>query len=174
MNELDDIDALAAEYVLGTLSRAERSKADALRARDAAFAAAVLAWERRLGPLADVVTPIEPPAASHPPTGATAIASPRNACVYDVYRFASEYQNTIARATGDNNPHVRFNCHDAATNTIDETITKMVASRLLRTPRGISRIAVRGLSASIRASTRRLNPIAALRAETIATITQRI
>ena len=37
------------------------------------------------------------------------------------------------------------------------------------TPRGISRIAVRGFSASIRASTIRLNPIAALRAATIAT-----
>ena len=37
------------------------------------------------------------------------------------------------------------------------------------TPRGISRFAVRGLSASNRASTSRLKPIAALRAATIAT-----
>src|SRR5882762_7158959 len=37
------------------------------------------------------------------------------------------------------------------------------------TPRGSSRIAVRGFSASMRASARRLNPIAALRAATIAT-----
>jgi hypothetical protein len=37
------------------------------------------------------------------------------------------------------------------------------------TPRGSSRPAVRGLSASIRASASRLNPIAALRAATIAT-----
>jgi anti-sigma-K factor RskA len=62
MSELGDIDALAAEYVLGTLSHAERAEAEARRARDAAFDAAVLAWERRLGPLADVVVPVEPPA----------------------------------------------------------------------------------------------------------------
>jgi hypothetical protein len=37
------------------------------------------------------------------------------------------------------------------------------------TPRGISRIAVRGFFASYAASTSRLNPIAALRAATIAT-----
>jgi anti-sigma-K factor RskA len=61
MSELDDIDALAAEYVLGTLSHAERTQAEARRARDAAFDAEVLAWERRLGPLADVVTPVAPP-----------------------------------------------------------------------------------------------------------------
>ncbi len=36
-------------------------------------------------------------------------------------------------------------------------------------PRGISRFAVRGFSASKRASTSRLNPIAALRAATMAT-----
>ena len=45
--------------------------------------------------------PAPPPAASHPPTGATAIASPRKSCVYDVNRLASEYQNTIASATGE-------------------------------------------------------------------------
>ena len=49
--------------------------------------------------------PPRPPAASQPPTGATAIASPRNACVDQVNRFASEYQKTIARATGDSAKH---------------------------------------------------------------------
>ena len=34
----DDHDALAAEYVLGTLSAAEREQAEALLARDAGFA----------------------------------------------------------------------------------------------------------------------------------------
>jgi anti-sigma-K factor RskA len=61
MTELDEIDALAAEYVLGTLTHAERAEAEARRARDAAFNAAVLAWERRLGPLAEVVAPVQPP-----------------------------------------------------------------------------------------------------------------
>jgi anti-sigma-K factor RskA len=61
MSGLDDIDALAAEYVLGTLSFAERSEAEARRATDPAFNAAVLAWELRLGPLSDAVRPVQPP-----------------------------------------------------------------------------------------------------------------
>jgi anti-sigma-K factor RskA len=61
MNELDDIDALAAEFVLGTLSRAERAEAEAKLESDPAFAKAVAVWERRLGPLAEVVAPVQPP-----------------------------------------------------------------------------------------------------------------
>ncbi len=61
MTGLDDIDALAAEYVLGTLSHAERSEAEVRRQRDAAFSAAVLGWERRLGPLAEDVVAVPPP-----------------------------------------------------------------------------------------------------------------
>ena len=49
------------------------------------------------------------------------------------------------------------------------TITKAAASGFESRPRGSSRIAVRGLSASICASTRRLKPIAALRALTMHT-----
>jgi hypothetical protein len=48
-------------------------------------------------------------------------------------------------------------------------ITKIAASRTVMVPRGSSRPAVRGFKASNLASTRRLNPIAALRADTIAT-----
>lgn len=62
MTELDDIDALAAEYVLGTLTHAEHTEAEARRGIDPAFNLAVLEWERRLGPLADVVAPVQPPA----------------------------------------------------------------------------------------------------------------
>ena len=47
------------------------------------------------------------------------------------------------------------------------TTTNSAASRRVIAPRGSSRIAVRGLSASNRASTSRLNPIAALRAPTM-------
>src|SRR5688572_13802633 len=114
--------------------------------------------------------PNGPRAASHPPTGATAIARPRNACVYDVYRFAREYQNTISSATGGNMPHKGVTWVAANMNISDETTTNTVASRRPRAPVGISRIAVRGLSASMRASTIRLNPMAALRADTMATI----
>ena len=61
MTEPDDMDALAAEYVLGTLSRAERATAEGRRESDPVFEQAVQAWERRLGPLAEVVAPIAPP-----------------------------------------------------------------------------------------------------------------
>lgn len=61
MTELDDIDGLAAEYVLGTLSREEREAAAARLDRDPGFAEAVAAWERRLGPLSEVVAPVQPP-----------------------------------------------------------------------------------------------------------------
>jgi anti-sigma-K factor RskA len=61
MNELDDIDGVAAEYVLGTLTHAERQDAEARRAKDPAFDAAVRDWERRLSPLTASVSPVEPP-----------------------------------------------------------------------------------------------------------------
>jgi hypothetical protein len=89
--------------------------------------------------------------------------------VYAVYRFASEYQKTMAKATGDNARHSVDNWPAATTNTTDEMTTNAVAAGRVITPCGSSRIAVRGLRASNSASTRRLNPIAALRAATIAT-----
>jgi hypothetical protein len=85
-----------------------------------------------------------------------------------VKRFASEYQKTIASATGDSARQTGPSFHAASTNAIDETITKARASARVITPRGSSRIAVRGLSASCEASASRLNPIAALRAATMA------
>lgn len=62
MTGLDDIDALAAECVLGTLSREERAEAAARLESDPAFAKAVADWERRLGPLSEAVAPVQPPA----------------------------------------------------------------------------------------------------------------
>ncbi len=62
MTDEQDIDMLAAEYVLGTLSTAERA-AVVLRARsETALAAAIEAWERRLGPLAERSAPAMAPA----------------------------------------------------------------------------------------------------------------
>ena len=57
----DDHDALAAEYVLGTLSAEERDQAEALLARDAGFAETVRQWEHRLGELNVMVEAVEPP-----------------------------------------------------------------------------------------------------------------
>ena len=57
----DDRDALAAEYVLGTLSAQEREEAEALLTEDAAFAETVRLWEHRLGELNVMVEAVEPP-----------------------------------------------------------------------------------------------------------------
>jgi hypothetical protein len=60
MSELDYMDALAAEYVLGTLDVEERTQARTLLGADEAFAAKVQLWERRFGDLHLMVEPVEP------------------------------------------------------------------------------------------------------------------
>jgi len=62
MTQEEDIEGLAGEYVLGSLTREERREVDARRGRDRALASAIAAWERRLGPLAELVPGEEPPA----------------------------------------------------------------------------------------------------------------
>jgi len=59
----DARDALAAEYVLGTLEAREATAVAAALPSDPALAAAVAAWEARLAPLADLATPEAPPPA---------------------------------------------------------------------------------------------------------------
>jgi anti-sigma-K factor RskA len=61
MNEHDDIDGLAAEYVLGTLDASERTSVAARRQREAALNDAISSWERRLAPLNGAAPTIEPP-----------------------------------------------------------------------------------------------------------------
>jgi hypothetical protein len=56
----DDLSALAAEYVIGTLDPDERARANALLDVDEGFRALVRAWERRLGELHLMVEPVEP------------------------------------------------------------------------------------------------------------------
>ncbi len=58
----EDRNALAAEYVLGTLSLEERGQVEALLLIDTAFAELVHQWERRLGELNVMVESVEPPA----------------------------------------------------------------------------------------------------------------
>jgi anti-sigma-K factor RskA len=58
----EDLDALAAEYVLGTLASDERAHAEALIAIDPGFTEIVRQWERRLGELNVMVEAVEPPA----------------------------------------------------------------------------------------------------------------
>ena len=61
MSDTDEFDALAGEYVLGTLDAAERAAVAARREREPALDQAIIAWERRLGPLDAVSPEIEPP-----------------------------------------------------------------------------------------------------------------
>jgi anti-sigma-K factor RskA len=54
------LDALAGEFVLGTLDSEERNQAQALLDSDQSFAARIKLWERRLGELHLMVEPVEP------------------------------------------------------------------------------------------------------------------
>lgn len=56
----EERDALAGEYVLGTLDPSERSAAEARIAADPAFAAAVADWQKRLQPLSDAQAAVTP------------------------------------------------------------------------------------------------------------------
>lgn len=63
MIENPDKEVLAAEYVLGTLGLAERVQVQQMIASDPVFASIVRDWERRLGELNVLVTPVVPPPA---------------------------------------------------------------------------------------------------------------
>jgi anti-sigma-K factor RskA len=57
----DDPEMLAGEYVLGTLTHAERAAATARRGSDPAFDAVVTEWEQRLAPLDELMQDADPP-----------------------------------------------------------------------------------------------------------------
>lgn len=56
----ENLDELAGEYVLGTLSSARRQDVNARLPHDAALRAAVDRWEERLLPLTSLAEPVEP------------------------------------------------------------------------------------------------------------------
>ncbi|MDM0014451.1 anti-sigma factor [Variovorax sp. J22P168] len=58
----DDLQALAGEYVLGTLPSASRREVEARMTSEPALRAAVQAWEERLHPLVALAEPVEPSA----------------------------------------------------------------------------------------------------------------
>lgn len=60
MSDRDDIEMLAAEYVLGTLESAEREVVASRRLSDPELDAAILAWEARLAPLGSYAEEIRP------------------------------------------------------------------------------------------------------------------
>jgi anti-sigma-K factor RskA len=59
-NDRDALDALAGEYVLGTLDTDERHAAETRLATDPVFRNAVARWQRRLQPLSQVAGDAEP------------------------------------------------------------------------------------------------------------------
>ncbi len=59
----DDPMLLAGEYALGSLDLAGMREAEAIAARDPAFAAEIVFWQDRLHPLSRAVDPVQPPAA---------------------------------------------------------------------------------------------------------------
>ncbi|MFM2391543.1 MAG: hypothetical protein RLZZ437_3098 [Pseudomonadota bacterium] len=61
MTPREEDDVLAAEYVLGTLTLAERSAVEARLKTDASFAASVAAWENRLAGLNDEFAEVPAP-----------------------------------------------------------------------------------------------------------------
>lgn len=66
MTDEDDIDGLAAEFVLGSLTPLEREQVNSRRRTDGALRNAIEAWEKRLGTLADGVPGVEPPGHVYP------------------------------------------------------------------------------------------------------------
>ncbi|HJZ29539.1 MAG TPA: anti-sigma factor [Hyphomicrobiaceae bacterium] len=97
MTEEDDIDGLAAEYVLGSLNPGERTAVDQRRRGDRALADAIRAWERRLGPLNRRVGEIEPPAHLFEAI-LQRIQAPRAAEVVELRRHARRWRGIAAGA----------------------------------------------------------------------------
>ena len=62
MNPQHEVDELAGEYVLGTLSAARRRDVEQRLAGDAGLRAAVQRWQEQLLPLASLAEPVEPSA----------------------------------------------------------------------------------------------------------------
>ena len=98
MTEEDDIDGLAAEYVLGSLDPSERSAVDVRRRRDPALATAIGAWERRLAPLSQQGPEVEPPAHLFDAI-LNRISAPRSAEVALLRRHARRWRSIAAAAT---------------------------------------------------------------------------
>ena len=98
MTEEDDIDGLAAEYVLGSLDPSEREVVDRRRRSDRVLADAIDAWERRLAPLSRHAPEVAPP-----PHLLEAIlkriAAPRSHEVIVLRRHARRWRGIAAAAT---------------------------------------------------------------------------
>ena len=105
----EDNELPAAEFVLGTLDFSERAALASRRERDPALAAAIEAWERRLGPLAETVPSRGPPPdlfdrimakiSDTPVTGAAQAAAPAQGNVIDITRRLRRWRAGALTAT---------------------------------------------------------------------------
>jgi anti-sigma-K factor RskA len=98
MTEDEDIDGLAAEYVLGSLDPSERVAVDVRRRSDHPLADAIRAWERRLGPLSWQAPEVQPPAHLFDSI-LQRIATPKTAEVVLLRRHAKRWRGIAAAAT---------------------------------------------------------------------------
>jgi anti-sigma-K factor RskA len=103
MTDDKDIDGLAGEYVLGTLDAGERASVAARRQREPLLNAAILDWERRLGPLTDLVAPVTPPTdllrKIEARIDGADIAPPGSATIIDLRRRVKLWRATAVAAT---------------------------------------------------------------------------
>ena len=100
MTGTDDIDALAAEYVLGTLDADERAAVAARRGREPALERAIAAWEQRLAPLNGGVTEVAPPIGLRDAVMArVAVQSASSANVIALTRRAARWRNAAIGMT---------------------------------------------------------------------------
>lgn len=58
----DDLDLLAAEYVIGLLTSEEMHEVEVEAAVNPTLAASITRWQTRLHPMAEAVPPLPPPA----------------------------------------------------------------------------------------------------------------
>lgn len=98
-----DIEGLAAEYVLGSLTNAEREEVDSRRKSDIALDAAVLAWQRRLAPLSELTPEVEPRADAFASILARISqvprSEPRSADIHILYRNARRWRRVATGAS---------------------------------------------------------------------------
>ena len=97
LGNFDDIDTLAGEYVLGTLSANARAAVEARMRGEPALREAVQAWEARLLPLASLAAPVDPSPALwsriERTLGSAAAAAPKAGQPARASGFASWWNN---------------------------------------------------------------------------------
>ena len=97
MNEHEDMDAIAGEYVLGTLDAQERADVAARRHREPDLDVAIIAWEAQLGPLIGAVASAEPSAGLFAKIEQLLEAGPRVASTAKVIEMSQVSRDALRR-----------------------------------------------------------------------------